>query len=351
VTIGELIPVLPAWFNGEGQDRDVVISTRIRLARNLANRRFPQKASLLERSQAFKDITEAFANSSRYGNFECVNCSGLTGVERLFLAEQKIISSELIDFEGDRGLIADMQQRICVMVNEQDHIRFQCLDSGCCPEKSWSDIDGIDDDIGGCLEFAYDKRRGFLTSSPVDSGAGLRASFVLHLPALILTRNIDQTLLAVSQMGMVAQSFFGEPSNVCGGFFQFSGIPAIGSTESEFLNNVRKVVEKTVECERTARQRILNDAVQELSDKIHRAYGILTHATMMDEVEFINLSSAIRMGMECNLFNPLTIPDLNRLTLLVMPAHLQMFHKRNMNSSELSIIRAETVKKFFATSA
>jgi protein arginine kinase len=338
---------LPGWLSGEGPDADVVISTRVRLARNFAGRRFPSKASLLERKQAFDEVASAFRGAPQFGDFECVNCSGLSRIERQFLAEQRVISPDLLVAEGDCGVAADVARRICVMINEEDHLRLQCLDSGCRPAELWNALDGIDDTLGAHLDFAFDRRRGFLTCRPADSGTGMRVSFLLHLPALILTKNIDQVLLAASQMGMATRGFFGERSNVVGGFFQLSNVATLGASENELLESARRVVEKTVECERTARRRILNDARRELLDKVRRAFGILTYATLLDVDEFLNLSSAIRLGIDCNLFNPTTIAQLNRLTLMIMPAHLQTFHKRTMDENELKSLRAETVKSFF----
>lgn len=338
----------PGWLSGEGPDADVVVSTRIRLARNFAGRRFPHRASLLERTQVFEDVAAVFQRSPHYDNFECVNCSGLTEIERQILVERRLISPELLPIEGDRGIVVDPSRRICIMINEEDHLRMQCLDSGCRPEQLWTALDAIDDALGIQLDFAFDHRRGFLTSCPTNSGTGLRVSFLMHLPALILTKTIDQVLLAASRMGVSTRGFFGEHSPIVGDFFQLSNRAALGESESEFLEGTRRVIEKTVECERAARQKILADARRELIDKIHRAFGILTHATILDVHEFLNLSSALRLGVECTLFNPISIPDLNRLTLLIMPAHLQTFHKRPMDDGELGARRADTVKQFFA---
>jgi protein arginine kinase len=350
MTPGPFSTGLPSWLSGEGPDTDVVISTRVRLARNVCGRRFPHKATLFERKQVFEAASAAFRQSPPYGGFECVNCAHLSKTERQFLVEQCVISQELADSDGDRGVVADAARRICIMVNEEDHVRLQCLDSGCRPSELWQSLDGIDDALGANLDFAFDHQRGFLTSRPTDSGTGMRVSFLLHLPALILTKTIDQVLLAASQMGVATRGFFGERANVTGGFFLLSNMTALGASESEFLESALRVVEKTVECERTARHRILSDARPELVDKVHRAYGILTHAALLDVNEYLNLASAIRLGIECNLFNPVTIPQLNRLTLLIMPAHLQTYHKRSMDKNELKSLRAETVKNFFAGS-
>jgi protein arginine kinase len=340
---------VPCWFSGTGPDADVVISTRIRLARNCDRFPFPLRASLYERKQIFEDVAAAFRQSPQYADFDYLNCTQLNKLEQLYLAEERIVSPELLSVEGDRGVICDSRHRVCIMINEEDHIRMQCADSGCCPQDLWAVIDGIDDALGMRIDFAFDAKRGFLTSRPTDSGTGLRVSFLMHLPALILTKNIDQVLLGASQMGVATRGFFGEHSSVVGSFFQLSNIGAIGATETEFLENTKRVIVKTMEAERKAREKVLKEARPELTDKIQRAFGILTYATMLDVDEFLNLSSALRLGIECNLFNPITVPQLNKLTLCILPAHLQTYHKKALSDDELRVARADMVKKFLNT--
>ena len=341
------LSALPCWFTGAGPGADVVISTRIRLARNCSRFPFPIRASLYERKQVFEDVTAAFKQSPHYVDFDYVNCVQLDNIEQLYLAEQRIVSPELLTAEGDRGVLYDTRRRVCIMVNEEDHVRMQCMDSGCCPRDLWSIVDAVDDALGMRLDFAFDAKRGFLTSRPTNSGTGLRVSFLMHLPALILTKNIDQVLLGASHLGVATRGFFGEHSSVAGSFFQLSNIGAAGATESEFLENTERVIIKAMEAERKAREKVLKNARQELTDKIQRAHGILTHATMLDVDEFLNLSSALRLGIECNLFNPTTPALLNALTLSVLPAHLQTYHKKPLDDDELRTARANMVRKFF----
>jgi protein arginine kinase len=341
------LSTIPRWFAGDGPDVDVVISTRTRLARNCRGIPFPGKASLFERKQLFEEVTAAFKQSPQYDDFDYINCTQLNKTEQNYLVEERLISQELLLTEGDRGVVCDSSHRTCIMINEEDHLRMQCMDSGCRPQDLWAVIDGIDDALGMHLDFAFDAKRGFLTARPTDSGTGLRVSFLMHLPALILTKSIDQVLLAASHLGVSARGFFGENSSVAGSFFQLSNIATIGSAETEFLENTTRVISKTVEAERKARERILHHAQAELCDKIQRAFGILTHATMLDVDEFLNLSSAIRLGVECNLFNPITLPLLNQLTLCILPAHLQTYHKKTMSDDELKVARANMVRMFF----
>ena len=342
---------LPGWFTGEGPDADVVISTRIRLARNCTRFPFPQRASLFERKQAYEEVLAAFHQSPQFGGFECINLLGLEKTAQQFLMEERIISPELLGPDGDRGVLCDAARRICIMVNEEDHLRMQSLDSGCRALEMWKGLDAIDDALGMRLEYAYDNRRGFLTSCPTNAGTGLRVSFFMHLPGLILTKTIDQILHGASQLGVSTRGFSGENSSVAGSFFQLSNIAAMGASETEFLETTSRVIRKTAESERTARRRILDDARPELMDKINRAFGILTHASLLDVDEFLNLSSAIRLGIECNLFNPLTVPQLNGLTLAIMPAHLQTRFKRQMTGEELRPARAEVVRTAFSGNA
>jgi protein arginine kinase len=338
---------LPEWFSGEGTDNDVVISTRIRLARNCANYPFPHRASLLQRKYAYEAITTAFKDSPQYSSFECVNFIDLNSVEQQFFVEERIASPDLAAMTGDRGVIFDDARRISIMVNEEDHLRLQSIGSGCCPLELWTIADGLDDDIGSRIPYAFDNCRGFLTCCSTNAGTGLRVSFLMHLPALILTKTIDQVLLGASQMGATIRGFSGEHSSVTGSLFQVSNMATMGSTESEFLHGITTVISKIIDYERTARQRILTDARSELHDKINRAYGILTNAMLLDVDEFLNLSSALRLGIECSLFNAMNIPLLNRLSLCILPAHLETLHKKPMDDNELRTARAELVRRYF----
>jgi protein arginine kinase len=344
---GMALPLNPAWFSGEGPESDVIISTRVRLARNLAGHRFPFRASLNERKKAFAEIWGALQRIPQYNVFDFINFTDLTELQREILVEERIVSPELLSRDGDRGVVSDSSRRINLMVNEEDHLRLQNMDAGYRPRALWEMLNIIDDVLGRSLAFAFESSRGFLTSCPTNSGTGLRVSFLMHLPGLVLTKTIDQVLQGAAQMGLAVRGFFGEHSDSVGNFFQLSNQATMGASENEFIEGTCGIIEKTVGFEREARKRILRDASLELSDKIFRSWGIMLHARTLRVDEFLNLASAVRLGIACGIFDLISADSLNRLTMLVLPAHLQAYGKRIMNEEEQALSRAALVRAVF----
>jgi protein arginine kinase len=342
---------MPSWLSHQGPESDVVISTRVRLARNLARHQFPLHASLHERTKVFEEVTGAFMRSGLCDSFNSVNFSLLDKRQQQFMVEERLASIELAAADGDRGVIHDASRRISVMVNEEDHIRMQCTDSGCRPQDQWADLDGLDDAVGMELDYAFDNHRGFLTSRPSNAGTGLRVSFLLHLPALVLTGAVDEALNGASRMGVATRGFLSGQSSVDGSMFQLSNAAFIGSGESEFCDRAAALIQSIIDNERKARERILSESRNELTDKIFRAYGVLCNAALLGMEEFLNLSSALRLGIECTLFDKCTIGDLNRLTLFVFPAHLQTYLQKDLSGDGIMAARAGLVKSFFARGA
>ncbi len=336
---------LPAWFGAGGHESDVVLSTRVRIARNLANHQFPGRASLLEKKSVYDEITAVIARLPRYKHFQQMNFAQIRRLEQLFLVENRAASVDLLNMEGDRGVISDRSCRISVMVNEEDHIRFQCMEPGFSAPALWERLDELDTELGRDLLYAFDETRGFLTCCPTNSGTGLRISFLMHLPGLVLTKTIDQALQGASQMGISARGFFGENSEVIGNFFQLSNQAAMGASEPEFYRSTQSIIGAILDCERAARDRILKEARLELVDKIYRAYGILLYAQTLSIEETLNLTSALRLGIQMGLFDRITLEALNKMCLLSMPAHLQLMRDKSMDNEELSVCRAEIVRK------
>ncbi|KMQ52137.1 putative ATP:guanido phosphotransferase [Chitinispirillum alkaliphilum] len=338
---------LPVWFDNKGPESDVVISTRVRLARNIAGYNFPHSALPREKKEVFKKATEVFPNCQG-GSFDVINLTGLEKLEQYFLAEQRVVSREILNVDGDRGVVCDPLRRVNVMINEEDHLRLQCMDSGFRAQELWGVLDALDDSLGQKLPYAYDKLRGFLTCCPTNSGTGLRVSYLLHLPGLVLTKTIDQVLQGASQMGIATRGFLGEHSDVLGNFFQLSNQATMGSHEQEFLDSTQKVISEIILHERLSRERVMDEAEVELSDKVHRSYGLLTHARTLSMSELLNLCSALRLGIECSVLEDITIEELNRIICMSMPAHIQIQEKKEMEERELSVVRADLVRDLLA---
>ena len=344
----KLYGLMPAWFANRGPDCGMVISTRIRLARNLAEHKFPPHASSKEKQAIFKDVTSAFSDPL-FSDFVIVNFGRLPKIEQHFLAEERRVSMDMLKGEGERGVVCDLPGRFSVMINEEDHLRIQGMDSGFHTERLWKAVDQFDDAIGKRLKYAYSERLGFLTACPTNSGTGLRVSYLMHLPGLVLTKAIDPVLQGASQMGISTRGFFGENSDVVGNFFQLSNQATMGASETEFIESTSKTIQEIITHERGARERLLKDAKSEVSDKVWRAHGILSNARMLSVTELLSLTSAIRLGIDCEIYDELTIDDINKLVMISMPAHLQVYMTDKGGYEELDEARADVARQAFTS--
>lgn len=338
---------LPSWLANVGPDGDVVFSSRIRLARNLSDFCFPHSASLQERKKIFERVNRTLNATRVINNPEVYNFCGLSLNDQNFLVEERVASPDLLQGDGDRGVACDRKRRVSVMINEEDHVRIQCLDAGERSDQIWSELDELDTVLASEMGYAFDERMGYLTTCPTNSGTGLRVSFLLHLPGVVLTRSIDQILQSASQMGISTRGFLGEHSEIVGGLFQVSNQATLGMKEKEFIRTTGDTVRKIVKLERDARDRILNEARHELEDKVSRSCGILMYARGLSVSEFLTLSSTLRLGIDTSLVTTVSSDELNGLMLSIMPAHLEkIVGEENLDEQRLEIERAKVVKKF-----
>jgi len=338
---------LPVWFHNDGPQSDVVISTRIRLARNLEGRKFPHSASSKDKQKIFGEAAAVMAEVPRrlFGSeFELVKFGRLRKLEQQFLIEERLVSADLLRAQGERGVASEIERRVSVMINEEDHLRLQGMDSGFRTFELFDKIDLLDDYIGSRLKYAYDGRLGFLTSCPTNCGTGLRISCLLHLPGLMLTKTVDAVLQGASQMGCSTRGFFGENSEVVGNFFQLSNQATMGAHEREFIESAEKVIREVISHERKARERLLRDAPIELSDKVFRSVGILAHARTLSFIELLNLTSALRIGIECGIYGEMSVEELNKMIMVCMPAHLHIHRSLEEMEIDLDISRANLVR-------
>jgi protein arginine kinase len=335
---------VPAWLCGQGPEASIVLSTRVRLARNVANHRFTSCASATERGELFAEVAATLEKDSQLAEYECINFGSVSSLCRQLLVEKRIASPELLPERGDRGVAWSGEPFSSILINEEDHLRIQCLEGGCDPLLAWKRADEIDDRLGSGLKFAYTEQRGYLTCRPGEAGTGLRVSFLMHLPGLVLTRAIEAVLSGASRMGMASRGFFGE-REVIGNFFQLSSQPAFVEDERGCLDAAKRVALEVVAHERSARQRLLKDARLEVTDKVFRALGILQQAQMLSVAEFMNLSSALRLGIECGILSGLAPEGLNRALVQVMPAHLRQGANKRLSETDLAVMRAGAVRK------
>jgi protein arginine kinase len=347
-TVTALLRHLPPWLEASGPQPDQILSARVRLARNIKGVPFVPKArpeelrSVLSRVQMAAQAIPAFREARTFVMEE------LSVLERQFLFERHLVSRDMTVGAPHQAALVSPDETVCIMVNEEDHLRLQSLASGFRLQEAFEEVNRLDDEISERLEMAFHEELGYLTSCPTNVGTGLRASVLVHLPALVLTRKIRKVLTGVHQVGLSVRGFWGEGSDVLGNFFQISNQVTLGERETQTLRNLDRVIRQVLEYEEKAREVLMREARWEMEDKIGRAYGTLLEARLLSSQELIGLLSAVRFGITLGLEG---MPDLrlvNELLVLGQPAHVQLLAGREMGSAERNRFRARMVRERMA---
>ncbi len=314
------------WLDGAGPESDVVVSTRVRLARNLADRPMPQRASEDDRERVLRAF-EAVKEKGMHPDAVLVEMVHLDDRGRRLLLERRAVTRELVGEEGAEArigaaLVAMPGDALTVMVNEEDHLRLQCLVSGLRLAEAWDEVDELDTRLGFELPIAFRPDLGYLTACPTNTGTGLRASTLVHLPGLVLTREIERVLHGIGQVGLTFRGLYGEGSEVVGNFFQISNQTTLGVTEEDSVQHLERVIRTVIEKERQAREVLRRDAGRTTRDKVSRASGLLRYARILTFEELMNLASGVRMGVSMGLLEGPSLPTLNGIMIFAQAAHL-----------------------------
>ena len=316
------------WLDASGPESHLVLSTRIRLARNLAGRAFVGRNSESEREGILRDVEQAARDTVLLRQAARFRLDRLDAVERQLLHERHLVSRELAGLGPDArtrsGSALLVQDRVGVMLNEEDHLRLQALQSGFALDAAYAELDRVDTELGQRLAFAFHPEFGYLTSCPTNVGTGLRASVLIHLPGLVLTKEISKVLQGLSQVGLTFRGLYGEGSEVVGNFFQISNQTTLGKTEEDLIDHLQRIVQQVVQYETQARAVLLRDARTVIEDKVWRAYGILAHARSTGFEEVMNLLSGVRLGVGLDLIRGLRVYTLNRIMIFAQAAHLEL---------------------------
>ena len=331
------------WLCGKGPESDIVISSRIRLARNVADFPFLSRANPKEKAQLEKLLRDK-VHEAAIPEVVYFPIHTLTQVDRLFLVERHLISREHAFGKGPRGVAIGPQETVSLMINEEDHLRLQALRSGIQLRKTWEDINVVDDLLEREVDYAFSSQFGYLTVCPTNVGTGMRASVMVHLPALVMTRQIEKVFQAVSKINLAVRGLYGEGTQASGDFYQISNQPTLGKTESEIIANIESVIPKIVEYERTVRETLLENKREVIEDKVWRAYGMLQNARTINSEETMDLLSAVRMGVNLGLIPDLEMRTVNQLFIFTQPAHLQRLERSELNSPERDITRATFIR-------
>lgn len=336
------------WLDASGPEAHLVLSTRIRLARNLTAHRFPGRATEAERESVLREVEAAAAETVTLRQALRIRLDSLPSLDRRLLQERQLVSKELAAGEPGgaprRAAAVLLQGRVGVMVNEEDHLRLQGMASGLAPGQVHEAVGRLDHELGQGLAFAFHPRFGYLTSCPTNVGTGLRASVLIHLPGLVLTKEISRVLQGLAQVGLTYRGLHGEGSEVVGNFFQLSNQTTLGQSESELLDHLGRIVAQVIGHEEKARQILLRDAPGILEDKVWRAFGLLRHARLLGFEEAMNLLSGVRLGVGLGLVPDVAMYTLNRLLVHIQPAHLLAAAGGPVDEGELPARRATLVR-------
>jgi protein arginine kinase len=336
------------WLDASGKHSNIVLSTRIRLARNVEGYAFTGRARDGERLRVLSQVREALGSIPMLGHHASFRLDELAPTDRGLLHERHLVSKELAGLDVQHpvrtGAAVFLSDGVGVMVNEEDHLRLQVLQSGFSLQEAFARADRLDRDLGERVPYAFHPEFGFLTACPTNVGTGLRASVLIHLPGLVLTKEIGRVLAGLQQMGLTYRGLYGEGSEVVGNFFQISNQTTLGRSEEELLDLLVRVVGKVVESEEAARRVLLRDAGYIIEDKLWRAYGTLRYARSLSFDEAMNLLSGVRLAVGLKLMDGLSVYTLNKLLIFAQAAHLSAVEGRPLTEGETNLARARYVR-------
>jgi len=343
--VEDLLSQAGEWLKGTGPESDIVISSRVRLARNL--RRFPflTVASASVRSEVEKFVRVRLENGKLPRKLVYWGLDDLSNVERTLLVERHLISREHAQAEGDRGVAVGPDESISIMVNEEDHLRLQVIRSGLQLDEAYDEIDRMDTALEGTLNFAYSPRFGYLTACPTNVGTGLRISVMMHLPAAVLSKQMDKVLQSLQRLNYTVRGFYGEGTSPLGDFYQVSNQITLGKSERDIIAEMKKVIPEILKFERSWRHQLLSSEPKRLEDRVWRAYGVLKHARRITSEEATELLSALRLGVYLNLVTGIPHKLINELFIFTQPGHLQKVERRSLEPDERDTVRAEYIRR------
>ncbi len=335
------------WLrDSESSDQGIVISSRIRLARNIAGFNFIPKCSESDMGNIQDLIITALNNTFIADRYIYIKIESLNDIEKTLLIERHLISKEHAEAEGPRGVALAMDEDISIMVNEEDHLRMQILSAGFKLDELWEKINKLDDELEGSLEYAFHEQLGYLTACPTNVGTGIRVSVMLHLPALRITNEIEKVFRAAQDLKLAVRGLYGEGTDALGDFYQISNQTTLGKTEEEIIEEFTGVIiPQIIEYEKHARNTLIESRKVSTEDKVWRALGVLMYARSIGTEEALHLLSHLRMGIHMGIIKDINVDTLNDLFLTVQPAHLQTLCGKRLGGDERSKLRAEYIRE------
>ncbi|MBU1146839.1 MAG: protein arginine kinase [Candidatus Omnitrophica bacterium] len=343
--IDDLVGNQGEWLRSTGPNSDIVMSSRIRLARNLEKYPFAHWASKKEQQEIWQTAKDIIRSSKKIKSSLCLDIGKIDPIDRQFLMERHLMSKEhTIDAEN-KGLCVGDREVISIMVNEEDHLRIQVMKSGFDLRDAWHIINDIDNELGASLNYAYSMDFGYLTACPTNTGTGMRASVMLHLPSLVMTKQIAKVLQAITKLSLTARGLYGEGTEASGNFFQISNQVSLGHAEEDIIDNIERIIKQIIGHEQSARESLLLQNKNVLADRIWRAYGTLKNAHIISSNETIDLLSLVRLGVDLDLIKEVDRALINELFIIMQPAHLQKLEKKKLDPNERDVRRAQLIRE------
>lgn len=334
------------WMREMGPENDIVLSTRIRLARNFKDEIFP----VISNEESLRGIADFFKAEYKgksfrnYNNLQLILLEGLSVVEKRVLVEKHLISPYLSNARASAVLLSDNEQ-VSVMVNEEDHIRMQLYFPGFQLSTALKEAFLFDDWLEEKINYAYDEEKGYLTSCPTNVGTGMRASVMMHIPALVYTKRINRLIPAINQLGFAVRGIYGEGSEAQGNVFQVSNQITLGQSEEDIVGDLNSVITKLVEQERDARERLMDRSQVRMKDRVFRSYGILRHSRIIESNEAATRVSDVRLGIDLGIIENMSHCILNELMILTQPGFLQQYAQKDLSTHERDVLRATLIRE------
>ncbi|MFH0763313.1 MAG: protein arginine kinase [Candidatus Omnitrophota bacterium] len=342
--LNDLLNHQSQWLKDTGPNSNIVISSRIRLARNLEKIPFPHWADKSQGEKTLAVAVKAMEKASFLKGSTVFGLSELDNIDKQFLVERHLMSYEHTQKPNHKAVVVDQEEIVSIMVNEEDHLRMQVMQSGFNLFEAWGIINKIDDCLAKELNYAFLPDWGYLTACPTNTGTGMRGSVMLHLPALVMTRAIDRVLAAAAKLSFTTRGLYGEGTQAMGNFFQLSNQVSLGLSEDDIVANINGLIRQVIDQENQARETMLSKNKALLEDRVNRSLGILKNAHIISSQETIELLSMVRLGYDLGMIKNIQRSRINELFIITQPAHLQKLEGKRLSSQERDVKRADIVR-------
>ncbi|MBI4550912.1 MAG: protein arginine kinase [Candidatus Latescibacteria bacterium] len=343
-SIQDLVQTTPGWIASDGTAGEVILSSRARLARNLTALPFVHRTKKSDLVRIINKVETAVRASATLPHALFFSMPEMSALDRQFLVERRLISPALAEERKECGVFVSPAETAGVMVNEEDHLRIQTIQAGLHLEAVWRAVDRIDTELSHSLDFAFSNDFGYLTACPTNVGTGLRVSVLIHLPGLVLTKNIEPLVRGITQVGLTVRGLYGEGTEALGNLFQISNQRTLGRSEEEIVTTMDRIVRQLIQHERRACEAVLHEAPSQVEDRVWRAYGVLQYARVLTAHDAVNALSSVRLGVSLGIIATIDIPTLNRLVVVTQSAHVQKLTGRALEGDAQEIARADVVR-------